>query len=36
LDLAQLPRPLQIGAASQNDWNLSFNKSVRLNFDATH
>jgi hypothetical protein len=34
LDLAQLPRPLQIGAATQNDWNLSFSKSVRLNLES--
>ena len=30
LDLSQLPRPLQIGAAGQNEWNLSLNKSMRL------
>jgi hypothetical protein len=30
LDLTQLPRPLQIGAAGQNEWNLSLNKSMRL------
>jgi hypothetical protein len=30
LDLKQLPRPLQIGAAGQSDWNISFNKTQRL------
>jgi hypothetical protein len=30
LDLTQLPRPLQIGAAGQNEWNLSLSKSMRL------
>lgn len=30
LDLKQLPRPLQIGAAGQSDWNIGYNKSQRL------
>ena len=30
LDLKQLPRPLQIGAAGQSDWNIGFSKSQRL------
>lgn len=30
LDLTQLPRPLQIGAAGQNDWNISLSKTQRL------
>jgi hypothetical protein len=30
LDLKQLPRPLQIGAAGQNDWNINFSKTQRL------
>jgi hypothetical protein len=30
LDLKQLPRPLQIGAAGQSDWNIGFNKTQRL------
>jgi len=30
LDLKQLPRPLQIGAAGQSDWNISFSKTQRL------
>jgi hypothetical protein len=30
LDLAQLPRPLQIGAAGQSDWNISLSKTQRL------
>ena len=34
LDLNQLPRPLQIGALGQSDWNLSTNLSQRLSLDA--
>lgn len=30
LDLKQLPRPLQIGAAGQSDWNISLTKTQRL------
>lgn len=30
LDLAQLPRPMQIGAAGQSDWNIAWNKTQRL------
>ena len=30
LDLKQLPRPLQIGAAGQSDWNIGYNKAQRL------
>ena len=30
LDLTQLPRPLQIGAANNSEWNFGFNKSQRL------
>lgn len=30
LDLKQLPRPLQIGAAGQSDWNINFSKTQRL------
>jgi hypothetical protein len=30
LDLSQLPRPLQMGAAGQSDWELAVNKSIRL------
>lgn len=30
LDLSQLPRPLQIGAAGQSEWNLNLSKSMRL------
>ena len=30
LDLKQLPRPLQIGAAGQSDWNIGFSKTQRL------
>jgi hypothetical protein len=30
LDMSQLPRPFQIGAVGQSDWNLSASRSVRL------
>jgi len=30
LDLKQLPRPLQIGAAGHSDWNIGFSRSQRL------
>ena len=30
LDLTQLPRPLQIGAAGHSDWNIAFSKTQRL------
>ncbi len=30
LDLNQLPRPLQMGAASQSEWNLKLDKTQRL------
>jgi len=30
LDLKQLPRPLQIGATGQSDWNIQFSKTQRL------
>lgn len=30
LDLTQLPRPLQMGAAGQSDWNIKLNKKQRL------
>ena len=30
LDLTQLPRPMQIGAAGQSDWNIAWNKNQRL------
>lgn len=31
LDLAQLPRPFQIGAVGQADWNINASASLRLN-----
>ena len=34
LDLTQLPRPMQIGAAGQNDWNIAWNKTQRLALEA--
>ena len=30
LDLTQLPRPLQIGAAGQSEWNLTYSKRMPL------
>ena len=30
LDLTQLPRPLQIGAANHSEWDFNFNKTQRL------
>ena len=30
LDLTQLPRPMQMGAAGQGDWNIAWNKTQRL------
>ena len=30
LDLKQLPRPLQIGAAGHSDWNIGYSKTQRL------
>ena len=30
LDLTQLPRPLQMGSTVHSDWNISFNKTQRL------
>ncbi|MGO4393633.1 DUF4390 domain-containing protein [Variovorax sp. M-6] len=30
LDTSQLPRPFQIGAVGQSDWNISADKSIRL------
>ena len=34
LDLSQLPRPLQMGAAGQSEWELAVNKSIRLATEA--
>ena len=34
LDLAQLPRPLQMGALTQSDWNISYTKSQRLTLET--
>ena len=33
LDVSQLPRPFQIGAVGQSEWNISANRSVRLTPD---
>ena len=34
LDVAQLPRPFQIGAVGQAEWNIAASASLRLNGDA--
>jgi hypothetical protein len=34
LDLSQLPRPLQIGAMTQTEWNINYAKSQRLMLEA--
>ena len=34
LDLSQLPRPLQMGAAGQSEWELAVTKSIRLATEA--
>ncbi len=34
LDLSQLPRPFQIGAVGQNDWNISVARNQRLVFET--
>jgi hypothetical protein len=34
LDLSQLPRPLQIGAMTQTEWNINYAKSQRLTLEA--
>ena len=34
LDLSQLPRPLQIGALTQTEWNISYAKTQRLTLEA--
>jgi len=34
LDLLQLPRPLQMGALTQSEWNISYSKSQRLTVES--
>ena len=34
LDVSQLPRPLQIGAMGQTDWNLSGSRNLRLSTEG--
>jgi hypothetical protein len=34
LDLAQLPRPLQLGIMGESDWNLGISRSIKLAADA--
>ena len=33
LDVSQLPRPFQIGAVGQSDWNVSVSRNVRLQME---
>ena len=35
LDVSQLPRPFQIGAVGQADWNISVFRNQRVSFDST-
>ena len=35
LDVSQLPRPFQIGAVGQADWNISVYRNQRVNQDST-
>jgi hypothetical protein len=35
LDISQLPRPFQIGAVGQADWNISVLRNQRLTIDTT-
>jgi hypothetical protein len=35
LDVSQLPRPFQIGAVGQADWNISAQRNQRLAIDST-
>jgi hypothetical protein len=34
LDVSQLPRPFQIAAGSQSDWNLQVSKTIRLSSES--
>jgi hypothetical protein len=34
LDLSQLPRPLQMGALTQSEWNINYSKSQRLTVES--
>jgi hypothetical protein len=34
LDVSQLPRPFQIGAVGQADWNISVFRNQRVNVDG--
>jgi hypothetical protein len=34
LDVSQLPRPFQIGAVGQADWNISVFRNQRVTFDS--
>ena len=34
LDVSQLPRPFQIGAVGQSEWNISASRTQRLDLDA--
>ena len=35
LDVSQLPRPFQIGAVGQSEWNITASRAQRLELDAT-
>jgi hypothetical protein len=35
LDVSQLPRPFQIGAVGQSDWNISATRTIRLSPEGT-
>ncbi len=35
LDVSQLPRPFQIGAVGQSDWNIAVMRNQRLNIETT-
>ena len=34
LDVSQLPRPFQIGAVGQSEWNISASKTMHLGQDG--
>lgn len=36
LDMSQLPRPFQIAAGNQSDWNLNLNRQLRIAPEAGH
>ncbi len=36
LDMSQLPRPFQIAAGNQSDWNLNLNRQLRIAPEVSH